>query len=341
VIIHEGHTDHAVGGSTNRRLSVSVVVCTAADEREALLQDCVRSLVTGTRVPDEILIVVDQNPALESTVARWLPSRARLLRTERQGNSEARNVGIRASTSDVIAFIDDDGTAEPTWLSSLMEPFEASEHVLGAGGEVVPDWATDRRWLPDELLWLVGCTYSGHREAPGPIRNPIGCNMAFRRKELVGAGGFATEFGKRGSALVICDETELGLRLERAYGPGRILYVPTARVHHHVPVARIGWKPLVVRCVSEGLSKGRLHRIYPGAALSTERVYVRRVLLRAARAQLVRGVLKRDRRSLCGGMAILLSLVVTAMSFAVGVAAARRREPGAGASRAHPIGCGR
>jgi glycosyltransferase involved in cell wall biosynthesis len=322
----------------SRRLSVSVVVCTAADEREALLRACVRSLVTGTRVPDEVLIVVDQNRALESKVARWLPATATLLHTERQGNSEARNVGIRASTSDVVAFIDDDATAEPGWLSSLMAPFEASEHVLGAGGTVVPDWATDRRWLPDELLWLVGCTYSGHREGPGPIRNPIGCNMAFRRTQLLAAGGFATEFGKRGSALVICDETELGLRLERSYGPDHILYAPDARVHHHVPAARIGWRPLVLRCASEGLSKGRLHRIYPGAALSAERPYVRRVLVRATRARLADGVLKRDRRSLFGGIAIVVSLIVTAMAFAVGVASARRRETGAGVSGSHAVG---
>jgi glycosyltransferase involved in cell wall biosynthesis len=313
----------------SQRLSVAVVVCTASAEREALLRACVESLVSGTRVPDEILVVVDQNRALETALARWLPPTARLLRTERQGNSEARNAGIHAATSDVVAFIDDDATAEPGWLSSLTEPFEASDRLLGAGGAVVPAWGTDRRWLPDELLWLVGCTYGGHRVDAGPIRNPIGCNMAFRRRQLVAVGSFAAEFGKRGNALVICDETEVALRLERAYGRGRIRYVPSARVHHFVPAARIGWKPLVVRCISEGLSKGRLHGLYRGAALSAERGYVRRALMQAMPSLVVRGVLRADRRSLLGGAAILVSLLVTAVAFVAGAAVgARQANPG-------------
>ena len=45
--------------------------------------------------------------------------------------------------------------------------------------------------------------------------------------------------------IVICDETELCLRLERRLGEGRIRYAPAARVHHFVPVARISWRALV------------------------------------------------------------------------------------------------
>jgi GT2 family glycosyltransferase len=308
----------------SRRLSAAVVICTASDERQQLLCACVDSLLAGKRVPDEIFVIVDQNPSLEQKLATRLPGAVTLLRTERRGNSEGRNVGIQAATSDVVAFVDDDATVETDWLLSLMGPFEGSEHVLGVGGAVIPDWGADRRWLPDELLWAVGCTYRGHRENPGPIRNPIGCNMAFRRDELVAEGGFATEFGKRGNALVICDETELGLRLERAYGHGRIEYVPTARVRHHVPAARVGWKALVRRSITEGLSKGRLHRLYPGAAVSAERRYVRRLLTDAIPRLLVAGVVRRDRRSALGAAAILVSLLVTGAGFVAGLAPVRR-----------------
>jgi glycosyltransferase involved in cell wall biosynthesis len=305
-------------------LSISVVVCTATQERLPLLQKCVDSLLAGGRCPDEILVVVDQNPLLAAELDGSLPARARLLRTERQGNSEARNVGIRAATSDVVAFVDDDAAVEPGWLTSLMEPFEQSDGVLGAGGPVVPAWGADRGWLPDELLWVVGCTYRGHREDPGPIRNPIGCNMAFRRRELAEMGGFATEFGKRGNALVICDETEIGLRIERAYGPDRIRYVPAARVRHYVPAARLGWKVLVRRCLAEGLSKGRLQRIYRGAAVRAERGYVRRLLIDAVPRLLASGVRRRDRRALQGAVAILASLCITGAAFVAGALRAGR-----------------
>jgi GT2 family glycosyltransferase len=308
----------------SRQLSAAVVVCTASAEREVLLRACVRSLIAGTRTPDEVLVVVDGNPALEASVAAWLPPGVQLLRTEHRGNSEARNVGLRAASADVVAFVDDDATVEAGWLAALIEPFEDSSHVLGAGGAVLPRWEADRRWLPDELLWTVGCTYRGHREDVGPLRNPIGCNMAFRRHELVSAGGFATEFGKRGNALVICDETELSLRLTRAHGPGRIQYVPSARVHHFVPASRIGWKVLALRCTSEGLSKGRIQRMYPGAALSAERGYVARLVSEAIPRLLLGGVARRDARSLQAAAAILFSLCVSGAAFVAGLTIARR-----------------
>jgi glycosyltransferase involved in cell wall biosynthesis len=147
----------------SERLTAAVVVCTSSTERAELVRACVGSLFAGMRVPDEVLIVVDGDPTLESSVAAWLPEDARLLRTGRPGISEARNLGLSAASSEVVAFVDDDATVERGWLAKLMEPFERSSRVLGAGGAVVPAWEADRRWLPDELLWAVGCTYRGHR----------------------------------------------------------------------------------------------------------------------------------------------------------------------------------
>jgi GT2 family glycosyltransferase len=211
-------------------LSASVVVCTADLEREGLLRECLDSLLAGSRTPDEILLVVDDNPQLASELAGSLPPIVRLLQSAQHGLSEARNVGIGEASCDVVAFVDDDVIVENGWLACLMDDFEGRDEILGIGGSAVPRWGAERRWLSDELLWLVGCTYQGHREEAGPIRNPLGCNMAFRRRELVALGGFATQFGKRGNALETCDETELSLRLERAHGSGRIRYVPDARV---------------------------------------------------------------------------------------------------------------
>jgi glycosyltransferase involved in cell wall biosynthesis len=305
----------------SRVLSAAVVVCAASAEREPLLRACVRSLLGGVRVPDEILVVVDQNAALEASVAGWLPVEARLLRSASQGISSSRNAGVRAAGSDVVAFVDDDAVVEADWLFRLMRTFERSADVVGAGGAVVPNWESDRSWLPDELLWVVGCTYLGHREDAGPIRNPIGCNMAFRRRELIAAGGFSSAFGKRGTALSTCDETEVGLRLERVYGSGRIRSIPAARVRHHIPAARIGWKTLVLRCVSEGLSKARLRRLYGDPALGTERAYARSLVTRAVPRLLVRAVVRRDRQSLLGAGAILVSLAVTGAAYLGGRAA--------------------
>ena len=300
------------------RLTAAVVVCTATHERADLLRACVDSLLTGTRPPDELLVIVDSNPALKTELAAVLPPSVRLLATEQQGLSGARNVGIRAAHSDVVAFVDDDAAGEPQWLSSLMEEFEGDDGILGVGGPIVPDWGAERRWLADELLWVVGCTYRGHREDAGPIRNPIGCNMAFRREALDAVGSFAAQFGKRGNALETCDETELSLRVERAFGPGRIRYLPAARVRHFVPASRISWRLLVRRSLSEGLAKGRLHRLYRQPALGPERSYVRRLVSEAVPRLLADGVRRRDRNLVMGAGAILLSLLITGGAFVAG-----------------------
>jgi GT2 family glycosyltransferase len=310
-------------------LPCSVVVCTASHERAPLLRACIRSLLAGTRVPEEIVVVVDQNPSLSAELSSTLPGSVRLWATARPGLSEARNVGLRECSCDIVAFVDDDATVEPDWLASLLAAFDADGDVLGVGGAVLPRWGAARRWLCDELLWVVGCTYRGHRKDSGPIRNPIGCNMAFRRDELTAAGGFATQFGKRGNALETCDETELSLRIERRSGPGRIRFAPRARVRHFVPVERISWRLLLRRSLSEGLSKGRIQRLYRGPALAPERDYVRELLLRAVPRMLAGGIARRDRHLIAAAAAVLISLLVTGTAFVIGAAAAEvRGRPG-------------
>jgi glucosyl-dolichyl phosphate glucuronosyltransferase len=298
-------------------MTAAVVVCTASRERAGLVRACVESLLAGARPPDEIVVVVDGNASLEAELADALPAAVRVIGTNGGGLSKARNVGIRAAESDVVAFVDDDATVDRRWLAQLLRVL-ADDDLLGVGGPVLPRWGADRQWLSDELLWVVGCTYRGHREEPGPIRNPIGCNMAFRRRELVSVGGFATGFGKRGNALETCDETELSLRLGRAYGHGRIHYAPAAVVHHFVPPARVSWRLLVRRSLSEGLSKGRLHHLYGPSALGVESTFVRRLLGRALPRLLVAGVVKRDASAIASAAAVVLSLSITAGAFVAG-----------------------
>jgi glycosyltransferase involved in cell wall biosynthesis len=307
-------------GKVSRELTAAVIVCTSSWERAPLLRACIDSLLDGERRPDELFVVVDTNPSLAAELSSSLPPQVQLLQCQRAGLSAARNVGIEAAGSDMVAFLDDDATADRGWLSSLMGAYASDQELLGVGGPVLPRWAAERKWMPDELLWVVGCTYAGHRHDAGPIRNPIGCNMAFRRRELIEVGSFETSFGKCGKALATCDETELALRLERAHGPGRIRFVPDARVHHLVPAARVSWRLLMRRSLSEGLAKGRLERLYAGPALGTERSYVRLLIADAVPRLFLDGVRRRDRDSALGAVAIVASLTVTGGAFVAGIA---------------------
>jgi O-antigen/teichoic acid export membrane protein len=187
----------------------------------------------------------------------------------------------------------------------------------------------------------------GRLHLPGPSRrrrsHPQSDRLQhpFRRRELVALGSFATRFGKCGNALETCDETELSLRLERAHGPGRIRYVPAARVQHFVPAARISWRLLVRRSLSEGLAKGRLQRLYQQPALGPERSYARGLVVEAVPRLVLEGIRRRDRSLVMGAAAILLSLGITGAAFVAGVVRESSARPAHPADPSTPCEAGR
>lgn len=70
--------------------------------------------------------VVDDGSTDPSSIARVAADHgARLIRhATNQGPSAARNTGLAAASSDVVAFIDSDCTASPDWAARLVEHFE-------------------------------------------------------------------------------------------------------------------------------------------------------------------------------------------------------------------------
>jgi hypothetical protein len=189
----------------------------------------------------------------------------------------------------VVAFLDDDATAAHDWLERLAEGYGADD-VVGVGGAVLPAWETGRpRWFPAEFDWVVGCTYTGLPLGQAPVRNLIGANMSFRREVFELVGGFTEGLGRLGTRPLGCEETELAIRIRQRRPGARLLYEPSAVVHHHVPRQRARWRYFGARCYAEGLSKAAVSRLVgAGDGLAAERHYVRRVLPRAVVTGLAR-----------------------------------------------------
>ena len=253
----------------------AVVIACYDERRWPQLSAAVESALHQTVAPVEVVVVVDHNQALQQRVAeRWRQVRV-LTNRFSPGASGARNTGAFDVEAGIIAFLDDDAVAAPSWLERLVEPFE-DRTVVGVGGGVDPAWETGRpRWFPDEFFWLVGATDPLGPDAVHEVRNVWAENMAVRRDRFQAVGGFRLDFGKVGSHSSP-EDTDLCIRMTR--DGGRWLLVPQARASHHVPAARSTFGFFVRRSFYEGEGKAALRRLSPAGALGVERDYAAKVL---------------------------------------------------------------
>lgn len=313
-----GHVSTAEPSLEKGHPTISVIVCAYTERRWSLLGEALTSVLAQAPPPLETLVVVDHNDLLRDRVRDAFPQVTVIANGQTEGLAGARNTGIGHARGDVVAFLDDDAVAEAGWLAALTEAY-MDPHVVGTGGVVVPRWNGHRPpWLPDEFLWVVGCTYRGVPKHAMPIRNPIGANMSLRRESCVSAGGFSCGLGRVGRTPLGCEETELAIRLRKQDGNAVLLQVPSARVHHEVPPERQRWSYYVARCWSEGISKAIVSRLVgAGAGLSAERRYVTRTLPTGVLQAMGEG-LRGDRWALLRAGALLVGVGVTALGYVRG-----------------------
>ncbi|MEO8392891.1 MAG: glycosyltransferase family 2 protein [Chloroflexota bacterium] len=297
-------------------MTVSVIIRTYTEERWDYFVEAVNSLFVQTRRPDEVVLVVDHNPALLEKVRCMFPT-ANTVASETRGSSGAWNRGIHQANGDILAFMDDDAVAEPSWLEKLLAAYE-NDQVAGVGGTIEPNWLNGRpAWFPAEFQWVIGCTYRGMPEKVASVRNLIGCNMSFRRTALERIGGFKEieGLGHMGKLPVGCDETEMCIRLRQQIPGSVLLHEPAAIVHHKVPASRSVFRYFRSRCFLEGQSKAVVSRLVGTQdGLSAESNYTFKVLpsgvLRGL-ADTLRGDLGGIQRS----CAIVIGLGTTSISY--------------------------
>ena len=303
---------------------VSVVICAYTEARWDDLLAAIDSVrAQRDRVALEIIVVIDHNQALLERMRGVDPDLRLTENVEAQGLSGARNSGVRLATGEIVAFIDDDAMADPSWLESLVEAYD-DPLVAGAGGTIRPLWETRRpKWWPLEFDWVVGCTYRGMPQQRAIVRNVIGCNMSFRRDLLESLGGFAHGIGRIGTRPLGAEETELSIRLGRRWPDRRIVYEPRAAVDHRVPAGRATFRYFRSRCFAEGLSKAAISKLVGTShALASERGYALRTLGGGVLRELGRA-LRGDRAGVARAAAIVVGLGVTTAGYLVGAVSAR------------------
>jgi GT2 family glycosyltransferase len=261
--------------------TVGVVICTHTEARRSLLHALTRSIAAGTRQPDQVVIVVDRNPALLELLRGddW-PLAVEVMASDGSGLAAARNAGWRALGTGLVAFIDDDAIASPEWLDDLAAALDRLEADV-VGGRIDADWVDGTpSWYTRRLGWIVGCSYEGQPTVAQEVRNVIGCNMLMRRSLLEALGGFDATLGRTSGGLAGCEETELCIRAT-ANG-GRVMLIPGATVAQVLPADRGQVRYAIRRAWHEGRSKRLLTQLH-GQVLGTEASYATGLVSDAAR----------------------------------------------------------
>jgi glucosyl-dolichyl phosphate glucuronosyltransferase len=261
-------------------LKISVIISTYSPERLDSVLECISSLNQQTMQPDEIILVLDPDDKLVKFYASHINPPVKVIVSEEKGLSNARNAGINGASGDIVAFIDDDAIADKNWLSNLTKNY-VQPNFLGAGGLIEPVWEIGRpAWFPEELDWLVGCTYKGLPVQKSYVRNPIGCNMSFRKNVFQKVGYFKTHIGRTGGTLVGSEEAEFSARLLNQIPEAKIIFDPSAVVYHKVPRRRASFSYSMKRSFYEGVSKKLMQNVSANSPdlLSVEKNYATYIL---------------------------------------------------------------
>jgi glycogen(starch) synthase len=209
-------------------MRVSIVICTynrAKGLEETL--ECLRH-----QNYNDFEVVVVNGPSTDDTedvLERWA-DRVRVDRCPLTNLSVSRNIGIRAASGDIVAFIDDDALPDFDWLQQALPAFTADE-VAGVGGIVFDHTGVALQYKYSAANRFAEVAVRHDRPfddqcAPGTFQFPYlqGTNALFRRDALLLIGGFDETFD------YYLDETDVCVRLIDA---GYVLrQLDNAPVHH-------------------------------------------------------------------------------------------------------------
>lgn len=226
-------------------LNITAILCTynRAESLAATLE-CLADSQLPASITWEILVVdnnsTDQTREIVEHFCHRYAGRFRYLFEPKPGKSRALNAGIANARGEILAFVDDDVTLEPTWLQNLTAELHNGEWA-GAGGRILPaDTFISPPWFSWKHCGGMLCANFDLGDHPSELdfnTLPFGANMAFRKSAFERYGGFRLDLGPMPNSQIRNEDIEFGRRLLKA--GERLRYEPLAVVYHAVPQGRI------------------------------------------------------------------------------------------------------
>ena len=228
----------------SRQYEVTAIISTY--NRSGLLPEALESLLRQDGGVEDYEVIVVDNNSTDSTsevVEGYIAaghSNLRYVFEPNQGSSFARNAGVNAARSDIIAFADDDVVVAKDWIATIKRTFESHPGFDCIGGRVLPRWRTPvPGWLTREHWMPLALQDYGDRPLAISSSNRlclVSANLAFRREAFIDAGWFAPELQRIKDGIGSMEDAEL---LERYWRTGRqALYLPELLVEAEVTPER-------------------------------------------------------------------------------------------------------
>lgn len=202
----------------------TISICIPSKNRPVDIVRCLASIERQTERPAEI-ILVDQSdtayavPKVEGLVHIYEPGLS--------GSAAAKNVGVRASSGEVVLFLDDDVELLPTCIQSLSEAFRRHPAAVGMSCSVINNDEGVRWWKVHTWLFGRGFFNAAPQVKDGVTQlRRLGCCAAAVKRDLLAH----EQFDENLVAYSYGEDWDLSYRLLRH---GTLLLVPDSQLVHH------------------------------------------------------------------------------------------------------------
>jgi glycosyltransferase involved in cell wall biosynthesis len=178
-------------------------------------------------LPEEVIVVLGPHQGESLSVLKSIasPFPVKIYQSDQRNLCWSRNIGLKVSKYEIVAYIDDDAVPEPNWLRNITSPF--SDPKIG----LVGGWTRfqssmkfqHQNQVVTEVLRvrpLVGNEKPGKHE----FLSPLGANFAIRRSvgiQLNGFDNFLEWWGDEADIAIRMNETEFS-----------VIFESSAVVHH-------------------------------------------------------------------------------------------------------------
>lgn len=262
---------------------ISIIVSTFSTERINDVENLLKSIKYQSYIYIEILIIVDENKELYYKIEKLISDIEKDIRIifnpKNEGLAFSRNIGIKNSTGDIIAFVDDDAILYPDWAEEIVKTFDKN-NIGAVAGDIIPLWEYNfMSWFPKELFWMISCSYSMTPDYKCEVERGFGTNMAFKKDIFFEVGMFDTEFGINGTRWIGGEDTIMFLKVK--CNGNKVFFNPEAKIFHKIYFYRIKLLNIIKRAFNGGYSVAKMNNLMKyNLSNSIEDKYLRMLIFR-------------------------------------------------------------